>query len=65
MLLIIFYIFVFNMLYISFCFYFNLLYIYLNDNVLYNNYKLLIFYRFFLYICIVNSYNIELFYIYT
>ena len=64
MLLIIFYISVSDILYISFCFYFNLLYIYLNSNILHSNYKLLIFYRFFLYIYIVNNYNIELFCIY-
>ena len=59
-----FYISVFNILYIFFCFYFNLLYIYLNNNALYNSYKLLIFCRLFLYIYIVNNYSIKLFYIY-
>ena len=63
-LLTIFYIFIFDILYISFCFYFNLLYIYLNSDILYSNYKLLILYKFFLYVYIVNNYNIKLFYIY-
>ena len=52
------------MLYISFYFYLNLLYIYLNSDILHSGYKLLILYRFFLYIYIVNNYNIKLSYIY-